>query len=120
MNYLSMLLSALAVAVSAAPLTASLSARATPGLQAWADPFFTGTYVHYTGIGWDTCYPLPEFAGNGISSVKADDGNWCILYPNPNCTPGGELWVISPYDNMGTAETNFDDRAQSFKCSPWS
>ncbi|ROW04162.1 hypothetical protein VSDG_00923 [Cytospora chrysosperma] len=117
---------AFSAVVSALPSQRSTSA-CTAGLTAWSDANFAGT-SHQYNVAWDTCISMAaEFPYNqaaGVSSVKANTGNWCTMYPNTDCNPGQNrandtLDVIGSYYDLADPEESWDNLPQSFSCKQY-
>ncbi|KUI68054.1 hypothetical protein VM1G_03608 [Cytospora mali] len=113
-------------AVTALPSQRSTS-TCTAGLTAWSDANFAGV-EHQYDVAWNTCISIAaQFPFNqsaGVSSVKANAGNWCVMYPNTDCNPGqgrdnDTLVVVGSYYDLNDPEEHWDNLPQSFSCKEY-
>ncbi|ROW03808.1 hypothetical protein VMCG_05327 [Cytospora schulzeri] len=123
MTFLGMASSAVATALPSQRSTSTCTA----GLTAWSDANFVGK-SHQYNVAWDTCISMAgEFPYNqpaGVSSVKANAGNSCVMYPNTDCNPGqgnanDTLDLIGSYYDLAGSEENWDNLPQSFSCQEY-
>ncbi|KAG8164272.1 hypothetical protein KVR01_006190 [Diaporthe batatas] len=103
------------------------ASECAPGLTAWSDANFAGT-SHQYNVSWDTCVSIaaqfPFAQPGGVSSLAANEGNWCTVYPNTDCNPGqgnanDTLNVVGSYYDLANPEDAWDNLAQSFSCKKY-
>ncbi|POS75048.1 hypothetical protein DHEL01_v206553 [Diaporthe helianthi] len=98
-----------------------------PGLTVWSDANFAGTSIQ-DNVSWETCVSIaaqfPFAQPDGVSSLAANEGNWCIVYPNTDCNPGegnanDTLNVVGSYYDLANPEDAWDNLPQSFSCKKY-
>ncbi|KKY32510.1 hypothetical protein UCDDA912_g07526 [Diaporthe ampelina] len=108
-------------------LVTALACKRSPicaaGLTAWSNADFAGK-SHQYNVSWDTCTQFPFNQPDGVSSLAANDGNWCTVYPNADCNPGegnanDTLNVVGSYYDLANPEDAWDNLPQSFSCKKY-